>query len=452
MATYTMTLRELETIQGMNLFEPHDYVDYPHVVSLIRDEFGEQEIAFPAPDMFKRKLNHQLGLLCGNYNKMLRSQLIEIDPFVTEYIMTEGRDSTRSHEGEHRDTENTLNRDVNMDTATKSTGNETYAGATSGEHSKQNADTEVKGILRSEAENIDKETTRDLSTNTNEKTNYSESVVEDNHKEVTGTSEKQTTDNQTGRQWTEKGNSQGHNLDVHSDMPQNLLFNNPNALYGTGREHAEGRILTDAEGNQYVADFPETDPNTFDTATLEPQSASEDSPWYNYATTADNKTGHDTYNKEGTETYQKSGSDNTSTTEDTQENNQKDTDGNKTVDTTHTEDETTHEASGRALNTNEHSKGDAYHDEAYKEQGTDNHTTDSTSDSRTFASTGSKQDVFEREHRHVNRADDRDTHSTMKGRRMASPSKLLAEYRTTLTFNCDLWLLGELEPLFMQLF
>lgn len=35
---------------------------------------------------------------------------------------------------------------------------------------------------------------------------------------------------------------------------------------------------------------------------------------------------------------------------------------------------------------------------------------------------------------------------------MRSPSQLLAEYRQTLTFNADLWLYGELEPLFMQLF
>ena len=162
MSLYTMTLREVETIRDFNLFEPQDYVDYDHVKDMIRAEYGEQEIAYPAPDLFKRKLNNTLRLLCPNYNKMLQSQLIKIDPFVTEYIMSEGRDSTRTKEGQRTSTENTLNRGVDVSEAATGKTNEVYTGKTTGDHSKQNAGVEVKGTLRSEAENIDREQIRDL--------------------------------------------------------------------------------------------------------------------------------------------------------------------------------------------------------------------------------------------------------------------------------------------------
>lgn len=450
MSLYTMTLREVETIRDFNLFEPQDYVDYDHVKDMIRAEYGEQEIAYPAPDLFKRKLNNTLRLLCPNYNKMLQSQLIKIDPFVTEYIMSEGRDSTRTKEGQRTSTENTLNRGVDVSEAVTGKTNEVYTGKTTGDHSKQNAGVEVKGTLRSEAENIDREQIRDLKGTHSEDTEYSENTHETGTKDVTGSADTQKTDNQTGRQWTENGNSEGHNLDVHSDMPQSMLFNVPNNganYFGTGREHMEGSVVGDK-----VEDYPETNPNAFDSADLSPQSASADSPWYNYATTADNKTGHDNYHKEGTETYQKSGTEQTDTTENEETVGEKDTTGSKGVDGTNTENETIHEGSGRALNINEHGKSDTFADEAYREQGTDDRNTDFTGESTSFKNTAEKEDAFGKEHRDLSRDTDTYNTTTFKGRRMMSPSKLLEQYRSTLTFNCDQWLLGELEPLFMQIF
>lgn len=445
MANYTMTLDEVTRIQGFRLFEPHDYVDYPHIQAMIMNEFGQQEIAYPAPDMFKRKLNHALAINCYNYNQMLRSQLIQIDPFMTEYIMTEGKDSTKSHEGETTDNYVGNERNIESGASGKTTGSETYAASTTGEHSKQNADTSVKGSLFSEAENYDKDGSRDLKITTTENTDYEESTTETATKDTTDNTNKESTDNQTGRQWTEKGNSLGHNLDVHSDMPQGMLFNTPNAMYGTGREHQEGRLVGDN-----FEDFPETDPNKIDTEALE--MGSSDSPWYNYATTADNKTGHDSYNKEGTETYQKSGSEKIDETKYEDETKQKDIEGHKDVDGSRTETETTHEGEGRTKNSNEHAKQDEYHDEAYTERGTDDRTTDTLGTSENFATQTDKSDTYGKEKRNLHKADDRIMSAVSKGRRMVSPSTLLRQYRETLTFNADLWLLGELEPLFMQIF
>lgn len=446
-----MTLNEVMSLDGINLFQKHDYIDYPHVVRMIIDRFGEQEVAYPAPDLFKRKLNLELGLHCHNYNKMLQAQLITIDPFVTEYIVSQGKDSTRSKEGETETTENTRDTGTQTRGFDKSSESTTANTATSGAHSKQNVETQVGGKLYSEAENKDAETTRNLETTNNEKTDYSENTSEENTKNVSGTKDTTKTDNQTGRNWTENGSSVGHNLDVHSDMPQAMLFNQPKQYYyGTGREHIEGKVLTDEHGKKYVVDFAETDPNQIDSARLE--NGGGDNPWYNYATDANNKTGHDSYNKEGTETYQKSGSENTTETEDTTDDTTKDITGNKTVATTGNEDETTHNAEGRALNSNEHTKTDATHDEAFKEQGTEDKTSESSSNSEDYRDTSEHQNAYGKGQRALHRDDDRNTYSVFRGRRMMSPSKLLAEYRETLTFNADMWLLGELEPLFMMIF
>lgn len=445
-----MTLSDVTRIEGFQLFQPHNYVDYEHVKQIIMDEYGEQEIAYPTPDMFKRKLNHALALRENNYNKMLQAQLIEIDPFVTEYIMNEGKAISKSFEDEGVKHEERVDRGVKQYTAEKTTGSESTGEEHTLDHSKQNADTLNSGKLFSEAENTNSETTRKLTKDATGHEEWTENTEQNVDTNIDKTSNDQTTDNQTGRQWTEKGSNEGHNLDVHSDMPQAMLFNQPQRYYGTGREHTEGIVTQDAEGNPVVSDFPETDPKQIDSARL--GSDPGDSPYYNYATTADNKTGHDSYAKEGTETYQKNGSSNKTETETQTEDTTKNVAGTKDTEENLKEDETTNDGTGRALNSNEHVKSDEYHDEAYKEAGTGNKQTDTLGTSKGQLDRDEGEDTIRKEDRFTKSGTDTEDTRVYKGRRMMSPSKLLEEYRETLNFNADMWLLGELESLFLTIF
>ena len=106
----------------------------------------------------------------------------------------------------------------------------------------------------------------------------------------------------------------------------------------------------------------------------------------------------------------------------------------------------------RSLNANEHFKGDTKSQENIKE------TTSSTADTvkanttKRVDNTNVTADTASNRNQHNTQEKSTSDESVRKGRTMRSPSKLLDEYRQTLTFNADLWLFGELEPLFMQLF
>lgn len=450
MATYTMTLDEVLRIPHYDLFEPHNFIDYPHVVSIICKEYGQQEIAYETPDLFKRKLNNELELRVGNYNKMLRSQLIEIDPFVTEYIEqmsdteiigTEGEKIHELFSGEHNNIEN-------YDTKTNILENYTESGDKV--YNKQDSGVEVKGTLYSESENKDTTVTEDF----NQTENYSEEYNEtnDNTIDKTGNETKDSTlqHNQTDRKWSENGSSKGHNLDVHSDTPQAMLFNVPNHYYGTGRADDYGEVVQDAEGNDVYRHYAETNPDTIDSADL--KIGAGDSPWFNYASAADNKTGHDSYEKSGNETFSQSdtGKDTISSTANETQDLQKN--GDKTSDTTTEYSKNIQTDESTAKNTNEHSKTDNHIDEDYKENTNGKRNTETNQQTGSVTSNILKDDTSKGTTRDNNRNEKTSDRSFMKGRRMMNPSKLLEDYRKTLTFNCDMWLLGELEPLFMQIF
>lgn len=489
MAQYTMTLPEVLTVTKGQLFDPTlPFRDYPNLQRKIIDHFVDREIAFETAELFKYKLNSYLRLRVFNYNKMFDSQLIEIDPFVTDYLVTQGGTKNASkqkqHEGETEHREHTNERE----TRNTETYNEEHTGSETGKHYQENAGVEVTGKFYSEAENVQKDTSgsRDLTHKetgsleretdyTKDKTgteneDYSENKIGNKTTERTGNKTSEGSDNQTGREWTEKGDSQGHNLDVHSDTPQAMLFNQPPhyAVYGTGRAHMHGKVTQDAEGNDVVSDFQETSINAVDTQSME--IGSEDTPWFNYASTADNKTGHDEYSKEGTEKYQRSstGKENETVNEETDETTNttgekaKDytdhDEGNETVnenttkDYTDAEKTTGLEENSKSVNSNEHGKSDSKTEESFQEEGTNTHTTDTTKNRIDSDYEHGSLDNNRKLHRGTETKADSKHHEIKKGRTMQSPSKLLNEYRETLLFNADMWLFGELEPLFMQLF
>lgn len=445
-----MTLDEVNRIPQLHLWENHNFIDYPHVQDIILREYGQQEIAYSTPDLFKRKLNYELSLRVQNYNKMFRSQLIEIDPFVTEYI--ESMTDTSKEGGEHEHSSDIYSGlHTGLDTRnTKAETTENYTESADKDYNKQNSGVESKSTLLSESENKDTTTTESGEKSYTSDENTTQNVQGTATTDKTETVDKTLQHNQTARKWTEQGSSKGHNLDVHSDTPQAMLFNVPNHYYGTGRADDYGEVVKDSQGNYVYQHYAETNPDTIDSANLEIGGG--DSPWYNYATTADNKTGHDSYDKSGTETFNQSdtgkdstvANDKTDTTETT--NIQKGIDGNEEYSKNIQTDEST------ARNSNEHSKNDTHTDEDYTESSkgirdtTTNQTTGSITDTsqkdNTKRDIGRKQDYNEK-------TSDR---SYTKGRRMMNPSKLLQDYRETLTFNCDMWLISELEPLFIQIF
>lgn len=453
MGLYSQTLGELIDLSGFILFNPEvmsRYAMADAVEQKITQHFYNREIAYDTPQYFQLKLNEKLNVLSDNYNKMLQSQLIEIDPFVTEYLEVTGKED-RHRTGTTKES-HLINKGNERLTSTQTDrkANEKYEATGTDTNEKSSVGTTVNGKLYSEANNesMDETVSRDL--NRTENAEYEE--TKNGTKETTGnTTEANTsTDNQTGRQWTEKGSSDGHNLEVHSDTPQAMLFNEPNHYYGTGRAHDYGEVKTDSNGNQYYEHYPETEPSSIDTGSY--SIGGGDTPWFNYASAADNKTGHDSYNKSGTETYSKSGSENKNknSTENSEENVA--TNGTKDITTNETENTTTNREISATKNASENAKQDDTRKENYSGSTTDNHTQDNTSN--TYSATDSKFNENATDNSHQSEKEHEITGDSRfkKGRTMQSPADLLSKYRGTLQYNADLWLFSELEPLFIGLF
>lgn len=514
MAVYTMTLAEVLDLPNFNLFEDHHIIAYDRLKKVITDAFYEREIAYETPQYFKRKLNHFLEVRADNYNKMLKAQLIEIDPFMTEYLETFDEELSESKKKQHNKNSVVRDRDNNIVEKQDKTENESYTGSGTETHEQENVGVAVKGTLFSEAVNSnddsekqgtktstegvtyreDKDTTLERTEGTtytetkdgeldkNVRTTYNEEKDTGVEETKNGTKQVNKTHNQTGRNWTENGSTQGHTLDVHSDTPQAMLFNEPNHYYGTGRAHDYGTVVTDSQGNQSYEHYPETEPSEIDRGSY--AIGGGDTPWFNYASTADNHTGHDSYSKQGTETYQQADSElstdvdtinrnedtitDSTKAENTDETTHEETEGSKDVNISQTENvdvvgskntsysesttSTEHSDHSSTKNTDENSKEDKKDNESFDGQTTAIHNKDNT---YTFTSNrensvketeGSVEHGGEKVHTHT------DARALRRGRTMRSPSKLLDEYRETLMYNADMWLLGELKPLFLALY
>ena len=450
MAIATMTMLEANKALNGILFDPLPYYEYDTLQQKLFDEFSNREIAFETPQYFKVKLNHYLRLRVDNYNKMLQSEMMEIDPFVTDYMVTKGTSDTTSTSKTDRDfkgVEKTRGRSSESLTQNE-TGNNTTD--TTSEHKGQNVDTTVGGKLYSEARNTSQEEKTDATENMNEKQDFSENETTDTDTTVDKTVNRDITDTQTDRKWTETGSSQAHNLNVGSDTPQAMLFNEPNHYYGTGRAHDYGVVVKDSQGNDVYQHYPETDPSKIDSGSY--AIGGGDTPWFNYASTAANQTGHDSYDKSGTETYAKANNEKETSNETGNENKTRNLEGDKTI-TRDTETNTTRTLQeGVATNSNEHAKQDSKSEEYTTDKG--NSTTDTTKDTtKSTKATNSGSTVTDENTRsRTEMGVANKTGEVKKGRMMQSPSKLLKEYRETLTFNADLWLISELQPLFLGLF
>lgn len=514
MGEITMTLQEVLAIPRFNLFEPHNYIDYDHVTKMIIDHYIDREIAYETADLFKLKLNHTLEMYEGNYNKMLKAQLIDIDPFVTEYIVSDVAASTKTRRDDKHGSTTVRDNDTSSYKASTGSFTEGYGDTTTTDHKKDNVSTDIIGKLQSEATNkvgneISDRTTNETTNTTrtekidkttddtfkrvededktrertqNETTDYTESKEIAETVNRTKQEDNTSTDNQTDRKWTENGSTEGHQLGVASDTPQAMLFNEPNHYYGTGRAHNYGVVKQDVNGNDYYEHYPETEPQNIDSGSYEIGSG--DTPWFNYASAAQNTSGHNSYTKNGTETYSKGGTSNTSTKDDTETSRTEDTDSDKTVDLTENEttatDKTTDETrkvtesteenettdvtdnetehistdtqEAVARNLNEHTKQDITEGETYNEQTAKTYDKNGTNKADISNNQKVNEQIELAESRARKEKSDSNTKAVRKGRTMRSPSQLLAEYRTTLTFNADLWLLSELKPLFLELY
>ena len=443
MAEYTITLQEVMEIIPTPLINPELKIyDKEHLEKSIINHFLFREIAFNTPEQFKWKLNTYLAERAQSYNKMFTSQLIEIDPFVTDYIVQTNSGSQKFHETKEDKQSKFDNRDSTYTSDTSSDSTENYKDTDESKHYKENTGVELKAKLNSESENKNSREDKAGSLSHNETTETTTDKTTDTTEATTGN--KDFTHNQTAKAWTEKGSSSGHNLDVHSDTPQAMLFNTPPDFTGTGRMHSEGKNLNTQTAEHYA----ESNPSSFDTASYAYNGG--DSPWFNYASSADNKIGHDSYSKEGTETFAQS--DNTKETENKTKNETSNEEVNGSKDFTEKSTENKSGSDSRSFNANEHTKGDTKSQENYRETAASTADTVSSNVGKRADNTNTKSDSASNRNQHNMHESSSSDESVRKGRTMRSPSKLLDEYRQTLTFNADLWLFGELEPLFMQLF
>lgn len=514
MAVYTMTLAEVLDLPNFNLFEEHHILAYDRLKKVITDAFYEREIAYETPQYFKRKLNHFLEVRADNYNRMLKAQLIEIDPFMTEYLETFDEELSEARKKHHNKEEIARDKDTTIVEKYDKAENETYDGSGTSTHEQENVGVGVKGVLFSEATNSNDDSEKQSTKNSTEGITYREDkdttiartedtkfnetkdgtldkTVETTYNEdkdttvnetKNGTTNTNKSHNQTGRNWTENGSTQGHTLDVHSDTPQAMLFNEPNHYYGTGRAHDYGEVVTDSQGNDSYQHYPETEPSEIDAGSY--QIGGGDTPWFNYASSADNHTGHDSYAKQGTETFQQSDTesatdvtttdrtDNTDTestknevtdestheeTENTKnltvsETDNVDTVGTKNTTYSETTSELEHADHSATKNTDENTKEDKKENEYFDEQTTAIHTKDNTFESSSSKSNSAKEIEGSVEHGGEKSHIRTNARELKRGRTMRSPSKLLDEYRETLMYNADMWLLGELKPLFLALY
>ena len=449
MAEYTMTLKEIVEHSKSPLINPTTLIyDKEHLETNLINHFLFREIAFSTPEKFIWKLNAYISERANSYNKMFTSQLIEIDPFVTDYIVQSNSGNQKVQETKSDKQSQYNKRDSVYTSDTSSDSKENYSDTDENKHYKENSGVETKAKLNSESENKnnreDKKTSLTHNETTTENTDTNTNITEDIDKSRIN----DYTHNQTARNWTENGNSSGHKLDVHSDTPQAMLFNTPPHYTGTGRMGLEGQ--TSSPSSEYPQHYTESDPNSIDSASLNFNGG--DSPWFNYASNANNQIGHDSYNKNGTETFNQS--DNTKETSNEGTNREEET--NKTTKGTNNFTENgTSEINGsdsRSLNANEHTKGDTKNQENYKEASASSYDKTSNNIGKRADNTFTTNDTATVRKQDNAQETKTNNESVRKGRTMRSPSQLLAEYRETMTFNADLWLYGELEPLFMQLY
>lgn len=443
MAQYTMTLQEVLQEIPTPLINPEILIyDKEHLEKSLINHFLFREIAFNTPEQFKWKLNAYIAERAQSYNKMFTSQLIEIDPFVTDYIVQSNSGSQKFHEIKDDKQTQFNKRDSNYSSDLSSDSTENYKDTDEAKHYKENTGVELKAKLNSESENKNNRQDKETSLSHDETTTETKEKTTDTTESATGN--KEYTHNQTARGWTEKGSSSGHNLDVHSNTPQAMLFNTPPTFAGTGRMGSEGKDLN----TENPKHFAESDPSSFDSAAYTFNSG--DSPWFNYATDANNKIGHDSYSKEGTETF--SQVDNTTETNNKTSNESSNEDISGTKNYTENGTENVSGSDSRSFNANEHFKGDTKSQENIKETTSSIADTVKANTTKRVDNTNVTADTASNRNQHNTQEKSTSDESVRKGRTMRSPSKLLDEYRQTLTFNADLWLFGELEPLFMQLF
>lgn len=422
--------------------------DKEHFEQNLIAHFLFREIAYQSPEQFIWKLNTYVNERAQSYNKMFASQLIEIDPFVTEYIVQTNKGNQKSKERKKNSETQFTKRDLNYNSKSTYEGTENYSDTDENKYYRENAGTELKARLNSESENRnnreDKKTTLTHNENTSEETDITTNTTNDIDKNTT----KEYTHNQSGKQWTENGNTSGHKLNVHSDTPQAMLFNTPPHYTGTGRSGLEGQ--TSNPSSEYPNHYSESDPSTFSSANLDFNGG--DSPWFNYATNADNNIGHDSYSKSGTETFTQEDStdENSNESQSGKETTNKDITGSKTFTENGTQE--LNGSDSRSLNANEHTKGDTKEQENYAQQGTTAYDVNNKNTALRSDSSVTSNDSATKKKQDIDNETQTNNESVRKGRMMRSPSQLLAEYRATMTFNADLWMYNELEPLFMQLF
>lgn len=498
-ATYSRTFEDV--LEEYAVFEPQAIIDYDNLIPDICDHFCEREINYSTPQAFIRKFNHKLRILAPNYNKMIASEMMKIDPLITEAITIDhvGTNDRSEFRSAHRDSKGAEDTETKNFGATRAEKNEAGNSSEGGRLSEVQAKL-IQNLL-SETQKTDNSKEYEESTaqynksddisasnenvRTHETQKFDENVdasEDTTTKEVTNktvdstkdTTNKQTiADNQTGGDWTERGSDRRHGLTVNSDTPNAMLFNQPpnTAVYGTGRSHYEGQVTRDG-----VEDFPEA--ANIDAASYD--MGSDDSPWFNYASAANNDIGHGTYDKSGTQTYQRSKTGDTSdkvvgneTTNQTV-NGEKHVTGNKTTESTKDTDGTQDTTKNTTTNTSSDTTGSKGGVENSNSGTEKNSITDEKQDGltkQTFANSATKQNVGvtvgtenrdmsankiykDKEHQNEEgkRRDEESEKTIRRGRSQRSPAKLLQEYRETLTYNAKMWLFGELNDCFLRVF
>ena len=159
MAQYTMTLPEVMEVTNGKLFDPTlPFRDYANLQRKIIDHFVDREIAFDTAELFKYKLNAALRLRVHNYNDMFDSQLIQFDPFVTDYMVTEGKEMSHGHEKRHATENEQIQDNTSVFNAGSTTSEENHQGGATAAHYKENAGVGIGAKLTSESENSQKDT------------------------------------------------------------------------------------------------------------------------------------------------------------------------------------------------------------------------------------------------------------------------------------------------------
>lgn len=477
MGQISPTLAELLEIPNWTPFWEHNILNYEHLKEMIIQKFYLREIAYDTPDYFRVKLNYVLEVNAPIYNKMLASEYVDINPFVTDYH-EETFESTTSGSENYADTSG-LNKvkqgGVRSGSSSKAVDNS--EGKSNVTNNDAKASVNYNANLFSSAENTFQDE-KDQSNKTHDETktgkkdytlgktwNETINYTDDTNQTVDTTSERDidrnTNSNQTARDWTEKGNSKAHNLDVNSDTPQSMLFNTPNHYMGTGTADDYGI----ASGNGYTP-YLEEDIDRLD---VEPRSINGgDTPWFNYASSANNRLGHDNYSRSGTETYARNQTDVTNDDLTKNEELQKtlvhdsdrkgtsnDTFNQNTTDTdNYTEDETINRESvgSTGYDSNEHGS------QTYQENLLGNKDSRDARETIKRSANRAHSDTWESEGNQAAKKYNRGTSGNVKnmrkieGRSFKSPSALLNEYRATLTYSADLYMLDKLEACFLQIF